>query len=325
MGFKPPFLFRNTHIQTLFSSIWPRKGLIASRQKRFQNSEQPVVLNCNDGVKLLGIYNQHKIKSDVLVILIHGWEGSVNSTYMLSMFQSLSQAGYDVFRLNLRDHGDSHHLNKQLFNSTLIDEVVSAIEQIQRQYPHKRCYLSGFSLGGNFSLRVAAKAHKYDIQLCKVVAFSPLIHGGISSEVLNEKRNFLYERHFVSKWKKSLVKKLNYFPQLDYQNILPKLKTLDDMNRMLIPAYTEYKDIEEYFDAYSITGKALEKLVCPCHFIISKDDSIIPVRDIQELAKNNLLNIEITQYGGHCGFIKNWKLESWQDERLLQIIDDDNQ
>ena len=320
MGFKPPYLLRNTHIQTIFSNTWPRKGFIELRQKNFRKTDQSVILNCNDGVRLLGVYNQQKIPSDVMVILLHGWEGSSNSTYILSMFQSLYGAGHDVFRLNMRDHGESHHLNEELFNSTLIDEVVSAIEQIQQQYPHKKCYLAGFSLGGNFSLRVAAKAHGYDIDLEKVVVFSPLIHGGISSDVLNEKRNFLYEQHFVGKWKKSLRRKLEYFPELGYKQTLPKLKTLDDMNRALIPAYTKYDDVEEYFDAYSITGNVLEKLVCPCHLIMSEDDSIIPIQDIDKLAKNDQLHFEITQFGGHCGFIKNWKFESWQDERLLQII-----
>lgn len=324
MAYKPPFLFRNTHVQTIFGSTWPRKGLIERRYKKLNSSPESVILNCNNGVKLSGVYDQQKSASDVLVILIHGWEGSSESTYMVSMCQSLYKSGYDVFRLNLRDHGDTHNLNKGVFNSTLIDEVVSAVEQIQKNYSHKRCYLAGFSLGGNFSMRVAARADKYKIKLQRVVVFSALIHGGISSDVLNEKKNFLYERHFVQKWKKSLLKKLKCFPEYGYGDILPKLKTLDSMNSELIPAYTEYDTLEEYFDAYAITGKALEKLVCPCHFIISEDDSIIPVANIAKLAKNNLLTFEVTKYGGHCGFIQNWKLESWQDTRLLQIIAEDS-
>ena len=34
--------------------------------------------------------------------------------------------GFDVFRLNLRDHGTSHHLNPELFHSNRISEVVGA-------------------------------------------------------------------------------------------------------------------------------------------------------------------------------------------------------
>jgi len=79
-------------------------------------------------VKLEAYFNQATAKAaSELVVLVHGWEGSHTSSYMKSMTASLLEAGLDVVRLNLRDHGDTHHLNKDIFNSTMLEEVINAI------------------------------------------------------------------------------------------------------------------------------------------------------------------------------------------------------
>ena len=89
-------------------------------------------------------------------MLFHGWEGSVESTYMLQTGSRLLAEGWDVFRLNFRDHGDSHDLNEALFHSCRIDEVVHALRRHRASAGRRdRWRSAGFSLGGNFALRAA--------------------------------------------------------------------------------------------------------------------------------------------------------------------------
>ena len=92
------------------------------------------------------------------MILIHGWEGSAEAMYVMSTAQRLMEQGFDVFRLNPRDHGPSHHLNPELFHSNRIGEVVGAVGALAERYRPEALMLAGFSLGGNFCLRVAARA-----------------------------------------------------------------------------------------------------------------------------------------------------------------------
>src|SRR5690606_41569990 len=66
---------------------------------------------------------------DAAAILLRGWEGSSRSAYQLTTAQRLLGLGFDVLRLNLRDHGDSHHLNRELFNSTRSPEVAGRSEE----------------------------------------------------------------------------------------------------------------------------------------------------------------------------------------------------
>ena len=319
--FTPPIGLRNPHLQTILSSMGPRKLRLNKYASSIKNQQQDMILDCGDGVRLAGALNIAGDKpSEKLAILIHGWEGCFTSNYIISMTNTLLAQGIDVFRLNMRDHGATHHLNEKIFNSTLIDEVIGGIENLQSQFSYKDYHLVGFSLGGNFSLRVAALASDRNVSLKNVIVFCPVIHAKESNRVLNQSKNKLYGTYFVRKWKRSLIKKLEYFPHYEYGKELDSMKTLDEMNQKLIPVYTEFSNIDDYFDAYALDSVFLANTICPCYLHFAKDDMIIPIEGVDGLAGNANLNITVTKYGGHCGFLSNWRMDSWQDERVLEII-----
>ena len=56
------------------------------------------------------------------------------------------------------------------------------------------------------------------------------------------------------------------------------------------------------------------------NMLLSADDPIIPLADLQHVARPENLSIEVAPYGGHVGFIKNWRLQSWLDERLIELL-----
>lgn len=319
--FKPSFGLKNAHIQTILSSVGPRKKWVAKRFESYLPSEQVYELDGGDGIRLMGVFNQAaKAKSDKLAILIHGWEGSHASTYMQSMAMFLLECGIDVFRLNLRDHGDTHHLNEGVFNSTLIAEVMNAVEDLQGKLSYSSNHLIGFSLGGNFCLRLAAMAQDHMISMDNVIAFCPAIHAAQSNVVLNQTENWIYGRYFVRKWKRSLRKKLEHWPDYAYGDELDNLKTLDEMNARLIPKYTAFKSLDDYFDAYAISGSRLDNTIAPCHLFFAQDDMIIPVEGVKDLSDNPDVHVTVTAYGGHCGYISNWRGDCWQDQKTLEII-----
>jgi len=317
----PPKGMRNAHLQTILSSVGPRRYKIQRSFAQYKASEQLLTLDCGGGVRLAGAYNSAGyMPGDKMAILIHGWEGSQDSSYMLSMASRLLASGVDVFRLNLRDHGETHHLNEGIFNSTLVDEVIGAIENLQSRFDYANYYLAGFSLGGNFSLRIAALAHGRALHLNKVIVFCPVIHAGVSNTVLNSTRNWLYGTYFTRKWKRSLRKKLECFPEYGFGQQLAQLKSLDEMNEQFVPVYTPFDNIDDYFEAYAITGDFMQNTVCPCYLHFASDDMIIPIEGVHDLADNPDLHVTVTEHGGHCGFLQNWRFDSWQDQRAVEII-----
>lgn len=321
--FTPPFFLRNPHLQSILNSIKLRRPLVVQRATGMVKAARPHVLDCGDGVRLLGYYSGHNSGSSAaatdLCILIHGWEGSSDSSYVLSAAGYLWKRGMAVFRLNLRDHGPSHHLNKELFHSCRIHEVVGAVRRIQDLFPHRRLYLAGFSLGGNFALRVAVRSPESGIALTRTVAVCPVLHPP-STLTAMETGLSIYERYFMIKWRRSLEIKHCYFPENKNLSRIGEFRRIRGMTDYFVRHCTEYPDLTSYLNGYAITGERLANLRVPATIIASQDDPVIPSADLSHLARPACLTIKTTRYGGHCGYLEDYRLTSWVDHRILMEL-----
>jgi len=56
----------------------------------------------------------------------------------------LFDLGFEVVRLNLRDHGATHHLNRELFHSCRLPEVVGAVRALANRFAGLPIMLGGF-------------------------------------------------------------------------------------------------------------------------------------------------------------------------------------
>ena len=129
--FHPPGWLRGAHVQSVLSSSPLRRNRGARALAQLQPQTQELLLDGGDGVRLQGFHSRLPQREPRgLALLLHGWEGSAESGYMLHAAARLLAAGFDVFRLNFRDHGDTHHLNEDLFHSCRIDEVVNAVRDL---------------------------------------------------------------------------------------------------------------------------------------------------------------------------------------------------
>jgi uncharacterized protein len=318
MSYTPPLGLRNAHINTILGSNGPRKLLIRQRSKALRTKSKEVLLQCRDGVQLHGEYTPHVNPSRGLVILIHGWEGCSTSSYLLSTASYLYAKGFSIFRLHLRDHGPTHHLNKDPFLAIRLEEVLDAIEQIQEKFPCDNNYLVGYSLGGNIAVRVAANIDQRAIRLKQVVAVCPPIDPKKAGEAI--RYSLIYNRYFVGKWRKSFGKKMQLFPEhrdnadvFDHDNII-------SLHEAFVPRYSDHPNATSYFKAYTLDEHVLKKMDSPCHLILAEDDPVVPVESIQLLPNLDGLTVETTAYGGHCGFLKNYRLYAWVDERIEQLL-----
>lgn len=316
--FSPPLLLRNGHTQSILNSTGPRRWLLARDGYALAAQAETRLLDCGNGIRLIGAYNKSPESTDSMVVLLHGWEGCYTSTYILSATRTLLRAGFDVFRLNLRDHGPSLHLNRGLFNATLTPEVTAAITETQSLYPGRRIFLAGYSMGANFALRIAADSGGA-LGLSATVGISPPLVPAHTMAVL-ERRFSIYQHYFFAKWKRSLATKLYYFPDLAYGPLLARCRTLHDINRFFIPDHTPYATPAEYFASYALTGARLANLHTPAWLITSADDPIVPAGDLAAMYAPDALTIEQTTHGGHCGFLQNMHFDSWVEQRMVEIF-----
>ena len=280
-----------------------------------------MIITTSGNVRLLGFYSPQKYKKTKgLVVLLHGWEGSVASTYILCTGNALYGRGYDIFRLNFRDHGDSHHLNQGIFYAVLLEEVFQTVHQLCRNAEHKPVFLTGFSLGGNFALRIARKMIQTPItSLCHVAAISPVLDPAKSTSKIDQYP--LIRIYFLKKWIQSLKKKQKLFPAIyDFADVL-SLKTIQAVTDRLLQKHSDFNSASEYFREYSLLEDAIKDLPVPTTIITAKDDPIIPVEDFYQLELNHHTNLVIHAYGGHNGFVDGILLKSWYEQKLADMFD----
>jgi len=317
LDYKAPFWCRNQHTQSLLASFKLRRNSVKRKAKDLIQNSQEKIIQCKDGVKLQSFYTPHKNSDAPLAILIHGWEGSHESLYLLSAANTLYQNGFTVIRLNLRDHGTSHHLNQELFHSNRLDEVIQAVQSIQNEYGPNKTLLCGFSLGGNFALRVTNHANAHGIQLDQTLAFCPALD---PEDILVklETSLSLYIKYFMYKWKRSIRKKQEIFPDIYHLDDDLQTDSMRELTEKLVKFYGDYETINDYFDGYNICNNRLNQITTPTTIVMSKDDPIIDYHGIYTLPNNDNLKKYLTNHGGHCGYIKNRKLDSWMDDILIQ-------
>jgi uncharacterized protein len=322
--FTPPRWLRNKHLQSMLASTNARRGPIVRRTAPLVAAQKALLLDCGDGVRLQCFHSSPAQGTARVAVLVHGWEGSAESLYVLSLGQQLFERGFEVVRLNLRDHGDTHHLNRELFHSCRLPEVLGAMSNLQRLFPGKPLHLVGFSLGGNFMLRVAAQAGDAGLNIAKVIAVSPVLDPGATLIALEQGMPG-YQLYFIRKWMRSLLKKQAVWPaDYDFREIGQRA-TLRRMTAELIRRFTEFPSLDDYLNGYSITEGRLARLDVPATIITSLDDPIIPAHSLERLARPSCLQLTVTRFGGHCGFLERLSGPSWVERRIVAELDPEHQ
>ncbi len=315
LTFKPHLLARNRHFQTIYSSLSKAKNV------NLLTLSREMILETSEGVRLQGFYApQPAGQSRGLLLLLHGWLGYARASYITTTGEHLYQQGFSIFRLNLRDHGDTLHLNPGAFRSDLLDEVFEAVQQIAALESNHHLHIVGVSLGGNFVLRLAYQHSQTPLpNLGQTIVVCPVLDPYTSTIVLD--KNPLYLSYFRRKWRRAMKTKQNLFPELyDFSEVL-KCKSCLDMTDTFIKQYGPYPHARAYFKQYTISHAMLRGLRSPVTIITAADDPFIPVSDFYPLGDlSPYLHVSIQPYGGHVGFVDIFPYRYWISQAISQIL-----
>ena len=308
-------IFRNGHTNSILAGS-PARKLVAHRiGRQFRKLAKYHVIPAKNNIRLSAQYNIQANLNSPTVVLLHGWLGCADSLYLVTLGNFLYQKGYNVVRLNLRDHGDSQRLNEKLFHSCRIQEVINACIYIQNEF---NCPLSliGFSLGANFALRVNAYTTPEQLKLNQTIAFCPVIDPKNTLLAL-ESSLLVYRNYFMQRWKSSYYKKVDAFPHIYSKKTFDECKTLRDATENLATQHAGFADLDSYLNGYSIAGSRLSTLNSTAQIVLAKDDPIIPWQDVNKLAESHHANVYLSEHGGHCGFLEPGLTSPWVDNFSL--------
>lgn len=320
--FAPPAWLRNPHVQTVLGTSPLRVRMGRARLAATGARTTPHVIDAGEGVRLTGLHDAPATAPPKgLALLLHGWEGSVDSSYMRLTAAELLRRGWATFRLNFRDHGDSHHLNEAIFHSGRIDEVVRAAVDVARRFPAPRMVAAGYSLGGNFTLRLALQAPDAGLRLERVAAVCPVLDPARTMDAMDRGVG-LYRRYFERKWRSSLLRKRELFPHLPRLDDRTLGGRLRELTRALVEGHTDYGTLDGYFDRYTIARDRLATLAVPAEILTAADDPVIPVADFHDLVLAPATRLAITPHGGHCGFLLDARLHGFAERWVARVLDD---
>jgi predicted alpha/beta-fold hydrolase len=331
--FRPHRLATGGAVQTLLAMSSPRDVTLAV-------DEQPLLVDAGRDftgvapdrpVRMLAYFNRSRQAGPAkgLVIIYHGWEGCSHSNYALATGQRLVNEGYDIVRLNLRDHGpglhvDPYALNPGIFLGILIDEAVAATRQLAALAGDKPVFLFGASMGGNIVLRIGIHTVQEPIpNLHRLVAVCPAINPASATTALDSR--LPTRRYFRKRWLGSLLTKQRLFPKLYDFSPLEAIPLVWDMTDWMVKecgwlSGNRFQAATDYFEAYDVSDSKLQKLATPTTIIAAADDPIIPIEDFYHFSPHPLVDLHIHPTGGHVGFIDVLPMRHRLPDLLMEIL-----
>ncbi len=318
--YQPPRWLRSPHLQSMLASSRVRLRRGEQLLARSGALTRELILDGGDGVRLQAWHSQVPGSTPQgLALLLHGWEGSAESSYMRMTAARMLERGFVVVRLNFRDHGNTHHLNPGIFHSCRIGEVVNAAADVARRFPGLPMVAAGYSLGGNFVLRLALHAPAAGVPLRHVASVCPVLDPAITMDSI-ERGPVMYDWYFRRKWTGSLRRKRALFPELaDCDDSVLKLD-IRALTDWLVQRHTDFNTLQDYFDGYSIAGTKLAALQVPADILMAADDPVIPFTTFHDWQLPAHASLQIARWGGHCGFIENLRGDGFSERWVAQQL-----
>jgi len=283
------------HIQTIVAFLLP------APKDKFNYSK--LKTKDNDFIQIAENINQAKTNKKI-IILIHGFEGTTKSKYILRANSYFSKFNYDIISWNQRGQSKEDNLKAYTYHAGKTIDLELVIDHILQKNQYKQIYIIGFSLGANLALKyIGDKENSLNKSIKKVVSISNPFNLKDASFHLLKKSNFIYNHKFNKSIKKKIIKKNKTYPNIYPLSLLNKIKSVVDYDQLITAPLNNYKDNIEYWKENS-SIKSLNKIRVNTLIIYSKNDPLLPKSALINKTTNKFISFKITNTGGHVGFIK---------------------
>jgi hypothetical protein len=307
--YQPPFILLNGHLETIYPALL-RKVPLSYQRERIYTPD-------HDFLDLDWLVNNPQSPS--LVIISHGLEGNTHRAYIQGMARAFHQKKYDVLTWNYR--GCSEEMNRQLrfYHSGATDDLDTVVQHALTK-GYREIFLTGFSMGGNLTLKYLGET-KRPREIKRAVVFSVPLHLSSSCKKISSRSNFLYAKRFLTSLRKKIEIKATFRSDLDLQP-LSKIKTLLDFDNHYTAPLHGFKHAEEYYEHCSSLYFA-PRIQIPTLIVNALNDPFLspecfPVAEFKNQAH---VIFENPARGGHVGFAQfSQNGLYWSEQRALAFI-----
>lgn len=306
--FRP--LFRNPHFATIAGNFAPRR----LDEVRFPTTGRCVQTEPDAQILVHSQRPEGTPKGEM--VMVHGLEGSSNAGYMRSMAQLLLEHGYGTHRTNMRSCGGTESLAKTMYHAGMTSDMLALVRTLRAE-SDAPIFLTGFSLGGNVSLKLAGElGAEGPSLLAGVCAVSTPIDLAASVRKMSSRENRLYESRFLKRLKERIRKRAESMPGHYDLSALDSATSVYEFDDKVTAQHFGFGSADNYYATQSSINY-LPRIQVPTLLVQAKDDPLIPFDIFDDVERNPNVRLIAAEYGGHLGFIADRAPRFWLDRVVL--------
>lgn len=308
-NYLPPYQLKNGLLMTLYiafraSKTWEENVLETEpfyQEKIFFGAQEVPIYG------LVAIPKQAK----GTIIGTYGITGDIDNQWFLRILGRKAYArGYAVVLFDWRGHGKTAQLSPTLTSDGLYEgedfvKIAIAAKEMGCPAPF---WFTGYSLGGQLALWGIKSALNYpDIAGGAVIC--PSLDSNRSLTYLEQHPFGKYVEKKIAQSLKQLALKLHsYHPHEFDLGAINRANSIRGFDRELVINRLGFISPEEYYEACNALY-LLPQLSKPTLILYAEDDPLFApqiIPDLKQTCEENLaINLILTKYGGHVGYISN--------------------
>lgn len=313
--FEPAWWLKNPHGQTLWPYLFKYRNPIKTQRERLE-------LPDGDFIDLNWVGSHRSSAATVLVL--HGLGGDISSHYAQRIIRALSKHHYRVCFMHFRGCSEEPNRLPRGYHSGETEDVAFVAKQLRERFPSSPLAVVGFSLGANVLLKWLGEEVS-SAPVDTAVAVSTPFELAKVAERLKSGFSLVYQNYLLQKLRRSILRKKELIADhIDYAGFQEARDFRSFDNAVTAPLHG-FESAEDYYSRCS-SRPFLKCVEIPTLIIHALDDpfmspDIVP----KESELSSHIELEVTQRGGHVGFISGRNPQRphyWLTERIPEFINE---
>jgi predicted alpha/beta-fold hydrolase len=319
--YRSPFYLFNGHLQTIIPAVMRKVTGVTYVRERITTPDDDFL-----DLDWAYAYANGKERSSKLAVISHGLEGDSKRPYVTGMARTLTEAGYDVLAWNYRSCSGEINRQRRFYHIGATDDLHTVVQHVLATQPqYVSLVMLGFSAGGNITLKyLGEQAESVSSKIKKAVVFSVPLDVATSSVKISQPQNFIYEQRFLRSLRKKLMLKAAQMPGALDLKPLKTIRTLKSFDDLYTAPLHGFRDADEYY-AVNSSKRFLATITVPTLIVNAINDPFLSPECFEQSLVEKLPNVwlQVTQAGGHCGFMyQSLQNAFWSENRALSFLHD---
>ena len=295
--FRPAWWLPDPHTMTMWGKFLRKRELNGLEFEHLATPDDDEITVVSDATH----------RSGPVLLLLHGLEGGVRSHYVGGIWAVAKRHGFQPRMLVFRTCDGRMNRARRTYHSGETTDLDLVVRRLVQEDPERPIVLVGVSLGGNVMLKWLGELGEHvPEQVRAAAAVSTPYDLARSSKAINTGFARLYQWNFLRSLKRKAKLKRDQYPDICPTVSVDNIRTMWEFDDLFTAPVHGFADAADYY-ARSSSIRFLKGIRVPTLLLSARDDPFyLPdiLRDVEQIAaRNEFLETEFHERGGHVGFV----------------------